>query len=66
MEYYVRSWTPWYRRDVSKLEAIQWSAIKMAKVLKHMAYEAEETGFSLEKTLRKDLIARFLLPKREL
>jgi len=40
--------------------------MKMAQVVNLMTYKTEENGFSLEKSLRKDLTDRLMLHKREL
>lgn len=52
--------------EMTANEGIWWSALKMVKGQKHMMYEAERLEFSMDMSLKKDLIPRFLLLKREI
>lgn len=63
LESHVYFWTPWYRRDGWGNEGIWCIDLKMAK---GKMYEFERFEFNMDMSLKKDLIPRFLLLKKEI
>ena len=63
LEYYIQFWSPYYRKDINKLERIQRRITKMISRLRNKSYEEqlkELNLFSLSKRrLRGDLIEVF-------
>ena len=67
LEYCVQAWSPYYRKDIDKLEKVQRRAVRMITDLRGTSYREKllELGlFSLEKRrIRADLVCIFRILK---